>query len=76
MKFRVTMKDPDGVSEAVNDAVKESVNEMGLPPDEAAELIDMRVEKETEKLKRWFQWSEYLTIEVDTELMTATIVER
>ena len=76
MKIKVTMKDPDTMYNAVYDCVKQEVEAMGLPKDEAEELIEMRTTKQTEKLGTWFEYQEYLSVEFDTEVMTATVLKR
>lgn len=75
MKITITMKDPDVMFVAVQDAVKSEVEAMNLPSDESDVLIDLRAEKEREKLSRWFRYSEYLSVEFDTETMTATVLD-
>lgn len=75
MKIQVTMKDPDTMHEAVEDAVKAEVAALGLPRDEAEDLVEIRVEKELSKMGKWFEYGEYLRVECDTEAMTATVLE-
>lgn len=75
MKIKVTMKDPDTMYDAVQDAVKREVQAMGLPDDEAESLIEMRAEKEREKLAKWFEYGEYLACEFDTDAMTAAVLD-
>lgn len=60
MKFRITMKDPDGVFESIEDAVK-------------ADLPDRHYEYE-QMIKPWFRFSEYITVEIDTEAKTCVVV--
>jgi hypothetical protein len=74
MKIKVTMKDPDTMYDAVQDAVKEEVEMLNLPKDEYDALIELRADKEREKLSKWFRYSEYLSVEFDTETMTATVL--
>jgi hypothetical protein len=50
MKFRVTMKDPD----TLNDAIEEAV--------------------EKQMCGRWFGYGEYLTVEIDTDAKTCTVI--
>lgn len=75
MKIKVTMKGPDAMIDAVQEAVKRDVCAMGLPDNEAKSLIKMRAEKEREKLGKWFKYSEYLAVEFDTDAMTATVLD-
>jgi hypothetical protein len=74
MKFTVTMKDPDGFSFSVEDAVKDSIRDLKLSERELAAVEEERTEELNEKLRRWFEYGEYVRIEVDTEAMTATVV--
>jgi len=76
VKIKVTMKDPDTMYDAVQDAVKAEVQAMGLPEDEAESLIALRTAKEHTKMDKWFEYGEYLTVEFDTEAMTAAVIER
>ncbi len=76
MKFRITMKDPDGVQDALREATEESLKDMkGLSRDEAASLYEARHESITESLRPWFEYSEYLTVEIDTEANTCVIIK-
>jgi len=75
MKITVTMKDPDTMYDAVQDAVKSEVEMLNLPEDEYDALIELRADKEREKLSKWFRYSEYLAVEFDTEKMTATVLD-
>lgn len=75
MKIKVTMKDPDTMHDAVQEAVERDVKAMGLSEDEAEQLIEIRCEKVRGKMYKWFQYGEYLTVEVDTDSMTATVLD-
>jgi hypothetical protein len=77
MKIRVTFKDPDGPSDCIEEAVKASVQEMGLADqDEAEAVYETRLEKVREKVRRWLECMEYITVEFDLEADTATVVKR
>lgn len=76
MKFRVTMKDPDTLHDAITEAVKVEVNQLLDDPDEREALQETREEKVREICKEWFEYDEYLTVEIDTEAGTATVVPR
>ena len=73
MRFTVTMKDPDTLSDAVRDAVKESLLKLPITQDERDILAETRVETEYGKCRKWFRYGEYLEVEVDTDLMTCTV---
>jgi hypothetical protein len=73
MKFRVTMKTPD----ALNDAIKEAIETVEIPYLDS-EAADMVREKQVEMYKamcaRWFKGGDYLTVEIDTGAQTCTVV--
>lgn len=76
MKFRVTMKDPDCLNDAIADAVRESLAaDERLDADEMDAVGEVRREKVGESCKRWFKWGEYLTVEVDTDAGTCVVTE-
>jgi len=75
MKFTITMKDPDGFYESVMDAITEDVRGI-QDPDEREAVRQVREEKTHALLKRWFEYAEYLTVEVDTVAETCTVVTR
>jgi hypothetical protein len=77
VKLRITIKDPDCLFEPVEDAVRDEVERLvGLSDDEKKDLIEDRADALRAKLGRWFEYGEYLLIEIDTDAMTATVVER
>ena len=70
------MKDPDGVYDSVMEAAKESVQEaQGLEDSEKEELVESRKDGLLDKIKKWFAYGEYVTIEIDTTKVTATVCE-
>lgn len=74
MKFTVSMKNPDALDEAIQDAVrKELAANDGIAADEVDLLMEHRTEKIREACKQWFQYGEYLTVEVDTEANTCVV---
>lgn len=76
MKFTVTIKDPDVFEEAIRDAVVDDVNQLSLSEDEKEALVDIRVAKTEELIRKWVEYGEYIRVEFDTEAKTATVVER
>lgn len=75
MKIKVTMKDPDTMHDAVQEAVQIEVEAMGLSDDEAERIIELRADKIREKMAKWFEYGEYLEVEFDTDAMTATVLD-
>lgn len=78
MKIKVTLKDPDTMQDAVEDAVRayyKSDAVIGINHEQR----DMIAEAETNTVKaditsRWMPYGEYLTVEFDTDAGTATVV--
>ncbi|HYQ47110.1 MAG TPA: hypothetical protein VER11_34305 [Polyangiaceae bacterium] len=78
MKFTITFKDPDTVSDAIRDAAKQEVSQIvGLKSEREREnLIETRCEDITAVTEKWIEYGEYLRVEIDTEAQTARILER
>lgn len=76
MKFKVTMKDPDGVQDSLDDAAKVYANSIeGLTEDEREAVREKRRELIGSIADKWFEYGEYLTVEIDTDTKTITVVE-
>lgn len=73
MKFKVTFKDPDALLEAINNAVDELKTE-GLSEKELEAVKEPRKEAIRNICGRWFEYDEYLTVEIDTKAETCTVV--
>jgi hypothetical protein len=77
MKIRVTMKNPDALHDAVEEAVKEELaNADNLSEEEKEEIMEIRRNENIEKARKWFEYGEYLTVEIDTEADTCVVVQR
>jgi hypothetical protein len=76
MKFRITLKDPDGVFDGIDAAATESVAELDLPHEERDILRAHRQKTLDAFVNRWVEFGEYIDIEFDTEANTATVVPR
>lgn len=75
MKFRVSMKDPDSLLDAIVAAVGESVAPLSDDAAERAAVADVRREKVSALCGRWFEYDgEYLTVEIDTDVETCVVV--
>lgn len=73
MKFKVSMKDPDTLDDAISDAIE--VTDVALMDGEEREAVkEIRMKKAREIAAKWFQYGEYLTVEIDTEAGTCTVV--
>jgi hypothetical protein len=76
MKTVITLKDPDGFSNGVADAVTRSLDAIsGLSEAEKKVLLQGRFEKTWAKLEQFVFHEECLTVEFDTEVGTATVME-
>lgn len=74
MKFIITMKDPDGVYDSIEDSLT-TPDLSNLTEEEADAVIEKRREERTEIISKWFEYSEYISIEIDTDAKTARIIE-
>lgn len=75
MKFRVTMKDPDVLDDAIREALESTAFD-GMSEKEVELVRDDRAEACRNLCNRWFEYGEYLTVEIDTEAKTCVVVER
>lgn len=74
MKFKITLKDPDGVDYSFRNATEKLVEELDLiDPDEVEMLIESRLDKLHEACSKWVKYNEYVTIEIDTETGEACV---
>jgi hypothetical protein len=77
MKFKVTLKDPDCLLDAIDEAVDENMNQTiknTLTPHEYKMVKESRVEEINKICKQWFEYGEYLEVEIDTEAKTCTVL--
>lgn len=73
-KIQITLKDPDTLYDAVSDFVTQELANSGLPEDEQELLRETREEKYRDVCSIYFQYGEYVTIEIDTETSKARVV--
>lgn len=71
MKFKVYMKDPDSLYDGIEESLEKPEN---LNEEEWELIKEKRIEDAQEIASKWFQWGEYVLIEVDTVEKTARIV--
>jgi len=77
MKFRITMKDPDGVGDCIRQAAEESLKAVaGIDDSEREELLETREAKLSEACEKWFEYKEYLCVEIDTDAGTCVVIEQ
>lgn len=73
MKILITLKDPDTLYDAVNEALETLT--IDNVSDEELELIkEERAEKYRELASEWFEYGEYVNLELDTELKTMRVI--
>lgn len=76
MKIRITLKDPDGVENSVQEAVEESLAQIAeLDLDEKEMIQEKRMDEAKGAIEKWVQYGEYVRIEIDTEEGTAKVLE-
>lgn len=75
MKIKVTMKDPDTLGDTIDDAVRTDLARIeGLDKEDREALFEGRREKVGELCAKWFRYGEYLSVEIDTDTGTATVL--
>lgn len=74
MKIKVTMKDPDVLDDAITEAVANGMGEAPRDEDEREALAEVRREKARKLAAKWFEYGEYLTVEIDTDAGTCVVV--
>jgi hypothetical protein len=76
VKLKVCMKDPDTLHDAVEGAVRDEVAKIpGLDDEEREAVAEARSESVRKLCGTWFGYGEYLTVEVDTEAKTCTVLK-
>ena len=75
MKIEITFKDPDALIDCVADGVRENFTLGDLSEEEAEKVLEVREETVRDICHKWFEHGEYLTVEVDTEKKTCTVLE-
>ena len=75
MKIVVQMKDPDTLDDAIKEAAEESIENTDLPKDEWRALAEIRAGKWRQLARTWWEYGEYLRVEIDTEAGTCTVLE-
>lgn len=73
MKVQITMKDPDRADDACKAAAEASIGVID-DADEREAIVEIRAKKARELASRWFEYGEYLTVEIDTDAQTCVVV--
>ena len=74
MKIEILFKNPDALEESVKEAL-EDLKIDGVSDDELERVKESRKEEILELCNKWFEYGEYLKVEVDTERKTCEVVE-
>lgn len=75
MKIRVTLKDPDTMHDAVDEAFEKLAKPEGVDAEEWADIREARAAKAKEDISnRWMEYGEYLEVEFDLDAKTATVL--
>lgn len=72
--IQVTMKDPDTLYDAINEAVEDELSKSNLDDDEQESIAELRQEKYSEIAGDWFEYGEYVTLEIDTDKQSIRVV--
>lgn len=78
MKFKITLKDSYGVQASLRDASEQWADKVtGLETEEHDDIVRaIRRAKLEQIIGKWFKYSEYVTLEIDTAAGTCVVVER
>ena len=72
-KLRVTFKDPDSLTDQINEHVKGSLDDLGLDADEMSAVAERRAEKIGDMIGKYFEYGEYVSIEIDLDAKPITL---
>lgn len=75
MKFRVILKDPDALSDAIKDAVKADLLTILEDEEEREAITEIREQNTNELCRQWFKYGELLMVEIDTKAGTCLVVK-
>ena len=71
MKLRITLKDPDGIWEAIDDFVKAN-RPTGLSDEEWEDIKEER--SSALRHSKFIEYGDYVTVEIDTVAQTAIVI--
>lgn len=75
MKIRVTLKDPDTMHDAVDEAAKKLPKPDGISAKEWKQICEERADEAKAIISRhWMEYGEYLAVDFDTDALTATVI--
>lgn len=71
------MKDPDCLIDAIEESIDEDLLNLGISDsDELQAIKELRIEKIKAICSKWFEYGEYLTVEIDTDKEACVVIER
>ena len=73
MKIKISFKDPDALHDCI-DTELEDLKIEGLNEKELEVVREKRKEEITDLCAKWFEYGEYLVVEVDTEKETCEVM--
>lgn len=71
MRLKITLKDPDGINEAIDDFVNAN-RPVGLSDEEWEDIREERAAKL--RHSKFIEYGDYVTVSIDTEAGTAEVV--
>jgi hypothetical protein len=74
MKFQVTMKTPDALGFAIQQVIESELEE-NCTDDLMDDIEQIDSEQIKDICKKWFKYEELVTLEIDTEKLTCTVLE-
>lgn len=86
MKFQVTFKSPDGVSDSINEAAQKILFDgkdeewleafYNLTPLQRRDALDPIREELSEFISKWVSGGEYITIDFNSDMNTAMVIPK
>jgi hypothetical protein len=70
------MKDPDGFYDSITRAAQDWLSEDGVRSELQDEFMKTHRDGLNAMCEKWFEFNEYLTVEIDTDAKTCVVVER
>ena len=78
MKFQIRLKDPDRLQDVIDDVVECEVQAdaalANLSGEDRADVAAIMRRNVSKACMTWFEYSEYVTLEIDTLAMTCVVV--
>lgn len=76
MKILIQLKDPDALEEQLSQEITDNLflSETTLSNEEVEAVVEKRKEAICGIASQWFEYGEYLTIEIDTDKETIRVV--